>query len=91
MISDVCAACDVLVRVSEYYYIYLTVITVIFNSNDKRRYNAPTASEIAVLLPGDGECVGNRDIVVNKREGDFWKLNEMNGAYDPLPYVLMFP
>lgn len=35
--------------------------------------------------------MGNRDIVVNKRDGGFWKLNEMNGAYDPLHYVLMFP
>ena len=38
---------------------------------DPRRYNAPTAPEIAVLMPGDGytEGVATRDIVLHARPG----------------------
>ena len=56
---------------------------------DPRRYNAPTAPEIAVIMPGDGytEGVATRDIVLHARTGGLKLITETNCAYDSL---LMF-
>ena len=60
---------------------------------DHRRYNAPTAPEIAVIMPGDGysEGVATRDIVLHARTGGLQRITECNCAYDSLHYVLLFP
>ena len=60
---------------------------------DSRRYNAPTAQEIAVILPNDGygEEVANRDIVLYARKGGIQHITETHRAYDTLHYVLLFP
>ena len=60
---------------------------------DPRRYSAPTASEIAVLLPGDGysEGVMHRDIVLHAHSGDLKRITETHCSYDSLHYVLLFP
>ena len=59
---------------------------------DPRRYNAPSAPEIAVVMPGDDytECVATRDIVLHARIG-LKRVTETNCAYDSLHYVLLFP
>ena len=59
---------------------------------DPRRYNAPTAPEIAVIMPGDGytEGVATRDIVLHARTGGLKRITETNCAYDSLHYVLLF-
>jgi hypothetical protein len=54
-----------------------------------RSYNLPTASEVAVILPG--EFGGNLDIIIQERGGQVKRINSLNRAYDPLHYVLMFP
>jgi hypothetical protein len=43
------------------------------------------------LLPGDGTLVTNRDILISPKQGGVLRINELNGSYDPLHYVLMFP
>ena len=60
---------------------------------DPRRYNAPTAPEVAVIMPGDGysEGVASRDIVLHARTGGLQRITECNCAYDSLHYVLLFP
>ena len=60
---------------------------------DPRRYNAPSAPEIAVLLPGGGysEGVANRDIVLHAHTGGLKRITETHCAYDSLHYVLLFP
>ena len=57
-----------------------------------RRYNAPTAPEIAVIIPGDGytEGVATRDIVLHARTGGLKRITETNCAYDSLHYVYCF-
>jgi hypothetical protein len=62
-------------------------------SNDSRRYNAQSASEIAAILPGSGssESSSGRDIVLHTRNGSLQRINDLNGAYDPLHYILFFP
>ena len=66
---------------------------------DPRRYNAPTADEVAVVLPGDNAIRGDyRDIILHLRpqyyDGNYLRLqhiNEGHPAYAPLYYVLLFP
>ena len=47
-------------------------------ASDPRRYNAPTAPEIAVIMPGDGynEQEASRDIVLHTRSGDLQHITE---------------
>ena len=59
---------------------------------DIRKYNKPTSSDIAVVIQDDcSEPIGSRDIVINKKSGDIIRISELNGHYDPLMYVLLFP
>ena len=60
---------------------------------DPRLYNAPTAPEIAVIMPGDGytEGVATRDIVLHARTGSLKRITKTNCAYDSHHYVLLFP
>ena len=60
---------------------------------DPRRYNAPSAHETAVLLPGGAysEGVANRDIVLHAHSGGLKRITETHCAYDSLHYVLLFP
>jgi hypothetical protein len=60
----------------------------------ERRYNVPTASEIAILMPGAGdgsETPGNRDIILQVRDGSLQRIHETHCQYDAMQYVLMFP
>ncbi|KAI8540035.1 hypothetical protein RHMOL_Rhmol09G0230200 [Rhododendron molle] len=63
------------------------------SSTDRRRYNLPTADEIAIILPGDGtEKSGMRDIVLHLRGNNgLMQVNECHPVYLPLHYVLLFP
>ena len=57
------------------------------------RYNAPTATEIAVIMHGDGynEQELTRDIVLHARSGDLQRITDTHRGNDPLDYVLLFP
>ena len=39
------------------------------NTNDSRRYNMPTADEVAAILPGPGGRTDYRDIILHYRAG----------------------
>ncbi|KDR69847.1 hypothetical protein GALMADRAFT_214918 [Galerina marginata CBS 339.88] len=60
---------------------------------DQRRYNLPTATsnEIAVVVPGDGETTGYRDIVLHRRNAPMENISECHPWYHALHYVLLFP
>jgi len=62
-------------------------------TQDLRRYNAPTASEVAAIMVGDGHesCTANRDILLKMRNGNLQTISEIHPSYDPLHYVLLFP
>ncbi|XP_070203407.1 uncharacterized protein [Littorina saxatilis] len=55
----------------------------------ERRFNAPTTSEVAVLLSGEEH--GTRDIVLQQRDNALKKIAETHRSYDPLQYPLLFP
>lgn len=73
--------------------------------HDRRRYNLPTADEVAVILPGDGDgSLEGRDIVLrlrpppreerpdqNSEPRRLEQISETHAAYAPLQYVLLFP
>ena len=61
-------------------------------STDVRRYNAPSANEIAIVIPGDGShAVQPRDIVLENRGGNLQFMHDHHPDYVPLHYVLLFP
>ncbi|KZP22144.1 hypothetical protein FIBSPDRAFT_1018870, partial [Athelia psychrophila] len=63
-------------------------------SQDRRRYNLPTADEVAVILPGDGsQPTDSRDIILRLRapEGPLQRISDGHAAYACLHYVLLFP
>ncbi|RPD82884.1 hypothetical protein L226DRAFT_425085, partial [Lentinus tigrinus ALCF2SS1-7] len=57
---------------------------------DRRRYNLPSADDVAILLPGEGG--GDfRDIILHRRGGPLHRITESHPAYAPLHYTLLFP
>ncbi|XP_031107327.1 uncharacterized protein LOC116012010 [Ipomoea triloba] len=60
--------------------------------SDARTYNLPTVSEVAALIVGDlDHTLGQRDIIVETKAGSLKRINELNPAYLPLQYPLLFP
>ena len=59
------------------------------SNEHRRRYNLPTTSEVAVILPG--EQTSNLDVVLQTRGGHLQRINELHRSYDPLHYVILFP
>ncbi|XP_031108515.1 uncharacterized protein LOC116012990 [Ipomoea triloba] len=61
-------------------------------NGDARTYNLPTVSEVAALIVGDLDpALGHRDIIVETKAGYLKRINELNPAYLPLQYPLLFP
>jgi len=70
----------------------LTISLRLNENTDRRRYNLPTSSEIAVIIPGSGEePVGVRDIILRKKHGGLQRINELHPLYEALHFVLLFP
>ncbi|XP_031091157.1 uncharacterized protein LOC115996159 [Ipomoea triloba] len=61
-------------------------------NTDARTYSLPTASEVAALIVGDLDpTMGERDILVETRTGVLKRISELNPAYLPLQYPILFP
>lgn len=72
--------------------ISLHLKTIDIREQDQRRYNRPTASEIAVIMPGTGgEQADRRDIVLETRSHRLKRISELHSAYCALRYPLLFP
>jgi hypothetical protein len=54
----------------------------------ERRYNLPTANEVAVILVG--EQYDHRDIVLHRQNNTLQRLSETHRSYDALQYPLIF-
>lgn len=60
---------------------------------DRRRYNLPTANEVAIILPDSNSGADHRDILLRKRaNGDrhLIRISEDHAAYAPLAYPLIY-
>ena len=51
------------------------------------RYNAPTTSEVAVVIAG--QQFDRRDIVLRRRDDNLQRISEIHRSYDSLQYPLM--
>ncbi|XP_019184634.1 PREDICTED: uncharacterized protein LOC109179586 [Ipomoea nil] len=61
-------------------------------SKDARTYNLPQVSEVAALIVGDIDTnIGERDIMVETKTGLLQRISELNPAYLPMQYPLLFP
>jgi len=79
-------------RLSLDHTISLCLKTIDITHFDPRRYNRPTASEVAVIIPGTGEeQVDRRDLILQSRSGQLKRISELHSAYCPLRYPLLFP
>jgi hypothetical protein len=59
---------------------------------DQRRYNHPTASEVAIVMVGNGEDgATERDLVVQTRNKNFRSVSYLKSFYIPLRYPIIFP
>ncbi|CAJ2653406.1 unnamed protein product [Trifolium pratense] len=59
---------------------------------DGRRYNIPSASEVAALIVGDFDAADfDRDVVVQTRSGLLRRISTFEPSYWPLQYPLLFP
>jgi hypothetical protein len=71
-----------------------SVRLVYLESTDRRRYNLPTGTDMAVILPGaeeDSAPTGPREIILFMRDGGLKRVSEAHPAYEALHYVLMLP
>ncbi|KAI5885698.1 uncharacterized protein SCHCODRAFT_02520224 [Schizophyllum commune H4-8] len=60
--------------------------------SDQRRYNLPTAAELAVVLEDSKDHNARRDIMIElRRGGRKHRIYDTHPAYQPLLYVLLFP
>ncbi len=71
----------------------LKLIITNSRTKDPRRYNTPSASEVAAIIIGTGQEIEhhNRDIVLQPHQGGMQQISEIHCAYASLHYVLMFP
>ncbi|GAU27991.1 hypothetical protein TSUD_373870 [Trifolium subterraneum] len=59
---------------------------------DGRRYNLPTASEVAALIVGDFDAADfERDVIVETQTGLLQHISTFQPSYWPLQYPLLFP
>ncbi|KAL7120574.1 hypothetical protein ACP275_02G130000 [Erythranthe tilingii] len=60
--------------------------------HDARRYNLPSASEVAALIVGEFDSAdAERDIIVETQSGLLRRVSVVSPAYLPLQYPLLFP
>ena len=60
---------------------------------DPRRYNRPTADEVAAIIvqpENDNEPL-DRDIVIQRRTGQLRRISQHSPSYIPMRYPLIFP
>ena len=60
------------------------------HGKDMRQYNAPMAEEVAAISLIE-EKIQERDILIKRYNNKLERISELNGAYDPLQYPLLFP
>ena len=60
-------------------------------NHDRRRWNLPTADEVAVIIPGDGtQSYGRRDIVIHRRDRPLRRISDGSPIYECLQYPFLF-
>jgi hypothetical protein len=72
--------------------ISLRIIDPVNQGKDPRRYNKPTADEVAAIIPTGGAFTHVRDITLKRRsDGQWQRIPHTSSKYLPLMYPLLFP
>jgi hypothetical protein len=72
--------------------ISLRIINPADQGKDPRRYNKPTADEVAAIIPIGGASTYVRDITLKRRsDGEWQRIPHTSSKYLPLMYPLLFP
>jgi hypothetical protein len=72
-------------------HVSLCLKTVDFPHLDQRRYNHPTASEVGIIMVGNGEDgATERDLRVQARGGRLHSISYLKSSYIPLRFPLAF-
>ena len=69
-------------------------VTILLRCNanvDPRTYNVPRVSDIAAFIPDGTHVAAPRSIAVRMHGGGVKRITDLNSAYDPLHFVLLFP
>ncbi|PIC42015.1 hypothetical protein B9Z55_009226 [Caenorhabditis nigoni] len=70
----------------------VTMTFQIRSQDDQRRYQNPTADEVAVVYVGDDEDIpGKRGFTVHQHSGRLQPLHIIDPNCDPMSYPLLFP
>ena len=56
----------------------------------ERRYNEPSVSEVALLLPEEN-ATNPRDVILRGRDSTLHRISEIHASYDPYQYPLLLP
>ncbi len=69
------------------------VALVLQPGDDPRRYNLPTANDVAAIIPGSGEedVDEHRGIMLRYKNGGLRPISHLNPLYSPLHYIMLFP
>ena len=54
-----------------------------------RRFNLPQGSEVAAIMPGEGE--GELEVIVRDKDNKLSRISRIHRSYDPLSYVVFDP
>ena len=72
-------------------HVSLCLKTVDIPHLDQRRYNHPTASEVGIIMVGNGEDgATERDLIVQARGGRFHSISYLKSSYIPLRFPIAF-
>jgi len=72
-------------------HVSLCLKTVDIPHLDQRRYNHPTASEVGIIMVGNGEDgATERDLIVQARGGGFHSISYLKSSYIPLRFPIAF-
>jgi hypothetical protein len=58
---------------------------------DPKRYNNPTVDEVGVVVQGDGDVIGERQIILHRQDERLEEISDMHSSYFPLRYPIFFP
>jgi hypothetical protein len=58
--------------------------------SDPKRYNEPTVDEVAVIIQGKNDVLGDRQIALHQKEGYLEFIDDNHSSYFPLRYPIFF-
>ena len=79
-------------RLANNEHVAIRIKTLTDPNLDHRRYNQPTADEVAAIIPDSSlEAARSRELILHSRGGPLTRVSELSSAYAPLRYPIIFP